>query len=170
MDTVEHYLGKITDLMDLIGGWIVLPAISLLVFVDVILRYAFNAPLVWSLEFNEWALLLVFAFALPECTRTNGHIRMDLVYNNLSGRIKIGCIVAYYLSAIFVFGLLGGHEWDEFLFNLELDRATDFLGLPVWMHSIVLAGMSFLLVALFAARTLKAIFAFRHGDVGEVKE
>lgn len=170
MGNLENYLGKITDKIDLIGGWVILPAISVLVIVDVALRYVFNAPIIWSLEFNEWALLLIFAFALPECTRTNGHIRMDLVYNNLSGRIKIACILVYYASGIFVFGILGAHEWKEFLFSFELDRVTDYLALPVWFHNLVLAGMSFLLVALFAVRSLKGIVALFTGAEDEVAE
>ena len=87
METIEKVFNGVSKNLDRVAGLIILPAISVVVIVDVFLRYVFNSPFIWSLEFNEWMLLMIFALAIPECTRQNGHIRMELVISNLSPRV-----------------------------------------------------------------------------------
>ena len=152
MKTIELYLSRVTTTIELIGGWIILPMIATLVMVDVILRYAFNTPFIWSLEFTEWHLLLVFAFALPECTRSESHISMDLVVGMLPDSITRWLPLLYYIAGIWLFYLLGTHEWEEFLFAHDLERVTEFLELPIWFHHLVLFVMSSLMIVLFVVR------------------
>ena len=72
IDTIARILTFVTQTFDKIGAWIVLPAISVVMMTDVILRYVFNSPLIWGLEFGEWMLLFIFVAAIPECTRRHG--------------------------------------------------------------------------------------------------
>lgn len=148
----------VTWTLDIIGGWFVLPMISIVVLMDVILRYVFNSPYIWTLEFSEWWLLLVFAFAVPECTRRQGHIRMDLVYGVLPKRLKQCFSVVYSALGIWLFYLLSRHEWEEFLFDYELGRVTEYLELPIWFHHVAMLIMSLILIVYFLCRGISAIF------------
>lgn len=157
MKALDRAYTAVTTILDMIGGWVVLPAISILVMVDVVMRYIFNSPFIWTLEFSEWALLLVFLFALPECTRVDGHVRMDLVINYFSDNVRGILSMVYYGVGIWIFYLLGRNEWDEFLFSYDLDRVTEYLGLPVWMHNLALLTTSVLLSVFFVLRIIERV-------------
>ena len=146
MESIEKAFIFLSKNLDRVGGLIVLPAITTIVIVDVFKRYALNDPWIWSLEFNEWMLLLIFAFAIPECTRQNGHVRMELLISNLSKRSQETMDVVYVLCAISIFYLLGFHAWEEFLFDYELKRITEFVRLPIWGHHLAILGMCAILI------------------------
>lgn len=164
MKTLDRLYAALTTLLDMLGGWIILPAISILVMIDVVLRYVFNSPFIWTLEFSEWGLLLIFLFALPECTRVDGHIRMDLVINHLSERARNILSLLYCAVGIWIFYLLGRHEWEEFLFSFELSRATEFLGLPLWVHSLAMLMTSILMGVFFVLLAVKRILGLRSDE------
>ncbi len=157
MKRIETYLFAVTRALDIVGGWIILPMIATIVLIDVILRYVFNSTFIWTLEFIEWLLLLVFAFALPECTRRHGHIRMDLIYGRLPRRIKQYFSTVYSGLGIWLFYLLSRHEWEEFLYDYELGRVTEYLELPVWFHHVAILAMSLLMAVYFLFRLIAAI-------------
>ncbi len=169
MKRIETWLFVVTRTLDMVGGWVILPMIATIVLIDVILRYVFNSPFIWTLEFSEWWLLLVFAFALPECTRRHGHIRMDLIYGRLPRRVKQYFSVVYSGLGIWLFYLLSRHEWEEFLYDLELDRVTEYLELPVWFHHVAVLVMSILMMIYFLFRIMAAILdldSFTEEDTG----
>jgi TRAP-type C4-dicarboxylate transport system permease small subunit len=173
MKRIETWLFAVTRTLDIIGGWIILPMISIVVLIDVILRYVFNSPYIWTLEFSEWWLLLVFAFAVPECTRRHGHIRMDLVYGVLPERLKQYFSVVYSALAIWLFYLLSRHEWEEFLYDYQFDRVTEYLQLPIWFHHVAMLIMSLILIVYFLCRGISSIFnldSFTEEETGEYME
>jgi len=157
MEKIEKVFTAVSRTMDAFGGLIVLPAISIVVIVDVILRYVFNDPFIWGLEFNEYALLLVFIMALPECTRQNGHIRMELVVSNLSPRLQGVFDTVYVGCAIWLFYLLGLHAWEEFLFDYELSRVTEYIRLPIWIHHLLILGMCAMLIVYYVLRFIATL-------------
>lgn len=164
MNSLDKIYASITTLLDKLGGWVILPAISILVMVDVVMRYVFNSPFIWTLEFSEWGLLLVFLFALPECTRVDGHIRMDLVINHLPERARAYLSLLYCGVGIWIFYLLGRHEWEEFQFSFELSRATEFLGLPLWVHNLAMLLTSFLMAVFFILLAIKRVLGIRSDE------
>jgi len=160
MDKIEKFFRFIFVNLDRFGGLIVLPAISTIVIVDVFKRYALNDPWIWSLEFNEWMLLLIFVFAIPECTRQNGHVRMELLIGNLPKRSQETMDVVYVLCAISLFYLLGFHAWEEFVFDYELGRTTEFVRLPIWGHHLAMFAMCVIVVLYYVLRLIATIFSF----------
>ncbi|MBT5570880.1 MAG: TRAP transporter small permease [Alphaproteobacteria bacterium] len=160
MNSIQKAFMLISVNLDKLGGLLVLPAISIIVIVDVFKRYALNDPWIWSLEFNEWMLMLIFAFAIPECTRQNGHVRMELLIANLPKRSQETMDVVYVVCAISIFYLLGFHAWEEFLFDYELGRITEFVRLPIWGHHLAIFGMCVILIAYYLLRLIATIFNF----------
>ena len=157
METIEKFFSGVSRNLDRLGGLIILPAVTTVVIVDVFLRYVFNSPFIWSLEFNEWMLLMIFALAIPECTRQNGHIRMELVIANLPPRAQALLDTVYVACGIGLFYLLARHEWEEFLFNFELNRITEYIELPIWGQHLALFGMSVILIIFYIARLIATI-------------
>jgi TRAP-type C4-dicarboxylate transport system permease small subunit len=159
METIERFFNRVSKTLDRFAGLVILPAISVVVIVDVFLRYVFNSPFIWSLEFNEWMLLMIFALAIPECTRQNGHIRMELVIANLPPRAQALLDTVYVACGIALFYLLARHEWEEFLFNYELNRITEYVELPIWGQHLALFGMSVILIIYFVMRLVATLLS-----------
>lgn len=81
-------LGQIHDRTSrglfLLAGAALVTALALHVF-EVVARYFFGAPTTWSEEAVQYALSVVIFGALPEITRRNGHIAIDVVPEMLTG-------------------------------------------------------------------------------------
>jgi TRAP-type C4-dicarboxylate transport system permease small subunit len=152
IDTIARILTFVTQTFDKIGAWIVLPAISVVMMTDVILRYVFNSPLIWGLEFGEWMLLFIFVAAIPECTRRHGHIRMELLYGVMPLWFRKAITVLYAIIAGGLFWLITRVEYDEFDFSFGLGRMTEYLELPVWLHHGAMVVMGAIVMAFFLIR------------------
>ena len=79
----EHILSKLSKYIHIAGATIFLPAMTILVGLDVILRYVFNAPLSWGKEVGVLSLLLVVLLSMPYCWDKKRHVRMEVVYDYL---------------------------------------------------------------------------------------
>ncbi len=68
-----------------LGAGIALFVIMGIVFVDVFLRYIFNAPLAWSYDLISIYLMgIAFFFSLSETLRRNHHVAVDILYLHFS--------------------------------------------------------------------------------------
>lgn len=77
--------------LSLLCGWIACAALILMtlnVFYDVVARYAFNNVSIGMQEM-EWHLYsVVFMLGIPYALRTDGHVRVDVLYTSWSDRTK----------------------------------------------------------------------------------
>ena len=85
---------------------------------------------------------------------------MELLISNLSKRSQETMDVVYVLCAISIFYLLGFHAWEEFLFDYELKRITEFVRLPIWGHHLAILGMCAILILYYVLRLVATIFNF----------
>lgn len=154
MIKIEKYYRIIAATLDWVGGIVLLPAMSVVVLLDVFLRYGFNSPFIWGMEFTEWALLLVFIFAIPACTQNHGHVRMELLIGNVGPYPQKLMSLFYCFSGLFIFYLLAKYSLEEFIFDYELERVTEYLSLPVWLHSGGMFVISVLLIIYFVLRVM----------------
>jgi C4-dicarboxylate transporter, DctQ subunit len=129
-----------------------LAAMTLLTFVQVVLRYAFGTGLVWSLEVTTYLFAWLVLIGMSYCVRTRAHIAVDLVTGHLPPRAArvaataaLGLSLAYcalmaYGSAVFVDRLLA------------LGNAARDIPLPRWLLTAIMP----LGFALLAARLVEA--------------
>jgi TRAP-type mannitol/chloroaromatic compound transport system permease small subunit len=123
-------MGKIFRCIDSINQWIgdFLPPCMLVMAVitawEVAMRYIFSSPTKWVWPINLYILTLV-GLAGGYCSLKNTHIRVDILTNNLSPRVKafleaitapalfifIGC-VAYWTFSETVLSFTN-NEWDN---------------------------------------------------------
>jgi|TARA_B110000116_G_C16747783_1_gene541809 TRAP-type C4-dicarboxylate transport system permease small subunit len=122
-----------------------LPALFLLVTLEIILRYAFNAPLQWSRDANGLLLLMTLFSALPHAWDRGFHIRMEVIYTRFSPKWRsLADVLSALASFVFVFLL----TIQAFLFSRYMFLTTETgedLNMQLWpfMIFIALCGMIF---------------------------
>lgn len=142
-----------------------LALMTLLTFVQVVLRYAFNSGLVWSVEATTYSFAALVLVGMSYGVRTQTHIAVDLLTSRLSSRARrYVALLAIALCLIYA-GLMlyGATVFVERLFvlgNLARDIAA-----PKWLLTLVMP-MGF---ALLAFRFLEAGWSVIKGEDDYVK-
>lgn len=131
---------------------VALAFMTLLTFLQVVLRYGFGSGLVWSLEATTYAFAWLVLIGMSYGVRTEAHIAVDLVTSRLSPRLArsvalaaLACGLAYCALMIYGSGLL-----VERLMALGND-ARD-IPLPRWL----LTGIMPIAFVLLAVRLVEA--------------
>lgn len=150
-------------------GWVaylLLPGLALLVTLDVGLRYLFNAPLIWSGDVKELALLGVVTAGLPAASLAGDHIRVTLIDERLPPRAAR--VLAAIRHAIGV-AVVAALTWA--LADLARDMArfgerAEFVPLPYWPFAALIALAAGLATMAEAARLIAAVSGAAAGGTG----
>lgn len=146
-------LSRLTHGLNIIAG-ICLFSVMAVVSVGVVMRYAFQAPLLGVNEIVQLAAVALVMASLPYCTDKDNHVAVDVFEKPLGpwGRM-LGDIVSRVLSG-FVLGLLCQRAVLKALDALEWGDATNMLGMPIWPFYVIIAMGAGLCVLIFAAQLL----------------
>src|SRR5690349_7421771 len=80
---------------------LLLGAMALYVTYDVVVRYFFNAPPSWTNDLSEYSLVWATFLAGPWLVRISGHVRIDIVVDQLSPQLSgVASAVASIVAAI----------------------------------------------------------------------
>lgn len=155
---------KICKAIDAVNKWVgtimgyIAVLMAFLVTYEVVARYVFNAPTIWSMEINEYLFCAVSLLSGGYCLLTDGHVRVDLFYPNFSPKTQaIVEIVTYTFALAFcaILVALGGSEfWHELSTGSTSGTVLDFPMWPVWLM-VPLGG--FLLMMQIVARYLRHV-------------
>ena len=115
-----------------LGVYGALPALLGLVTVDVVLRYAFNAPLQWSRDANGLLLLIALFSALPAAWDQGHHIRMEIFYVRLPASWRIAADVVSALAGIALFSLLSVQAAGFARYMAMTGETGEDLDAPLW--------------------------------------
>jgi C4-dicarboxylate transporter DctQ subunit len=125
---------------------------TLLTFVQVILRYVFHSSLVWSLEATTYLFGCLIAVGMAYGVRTHAHIMVDVLTRRLSPPFQ-RLVAGFALAASLAYAALmiyAGSVYVDGLFVLG-HRAQD-IPLPRWvLASILPLGFGLLAVRLLQA-------------------
>lgn len=120
---------QLTYITGLIAGFCLL-AITLIVTMDVTLRYGFNAPTKWANEFSGYLAVLIIFLGIGYVLRENAHIRVDVFVRKLPRRVhdwlKVITSTAFLGYVIILFHL----TWDVFVMNY-MNKKTSFTAMDV---------------------------------------
>ena len=90
MQVLEKFVNWIDGMSDIIGrlvGWLT-TSMVLIVFYDTVMRYAFHKGNV-ALQEMEWHLFsIVFLIGAAYTLKEDGHVRVDIIFMNLSEKTK----------------------------------------------------------------------------------
>ncbi len=153
-------IDKGADALHWFAAVICIPAMTIVITVDVVMRYVFNAPFDWSIEFNEACLLVILFGSLPYTTKVNGHIRMELIYRTCKGGALRLANALWAMAGLFFSTLLAIRTANEIPFLIKIHKYTEFLGIPVWalrcivLVSAVLMALYFLHLLFYGVRKI----------------
>lgn len=153
------WLGKISRAFDRASVYVFLPVMTAIMLMEVIGRYVFNSPFIWSLEAVNHLLIIVLLLGIPECTRTNGHIRMDLLNRRMPLWARRAVEALYAVIGIAVFALIAKKAGAEIGYLKSIPVTTEFLQLPIWLYYVGIVILSVLMVLMFASRLVRAVHA-----------
>ena len=137
-----------------------LALMTILTFVQVVLRYAFNSGLVWSLEATTYLFAALILFGMSYGVRTHTHIAVDVVIRRLPKRAaKIVNLVA--ILACLSYALLMLYGSAVFVDRLMIlgNHARD-IPLPKWLLTVTMP----LGFTLLAFRFLEAGWRILRGE------
>lgn len=110
-------------------------AMVLLIALDTILRYFFNAPIFGAQEIVGLGLLIAFLMALPHSWHGNYHVRMDLLYQRYGARTKLLIDGLAGVGALAFGGLLAYRGYLTISSYRASGKATSLLEVPYWPFS-----------------------------------
>lgn len=123
---------RLTLITGLIAGFSLL-AMTLMVTMDVTLRYVFNAPTKWANEFSAYLAVLVIFLGISYVLRENAHIRVDVVVRKLPRRAQdwIRVITSVILLGYII--ILFHLTWDVLVMNFAINKSSfTAMDVPVW--------------------------------------
>jgi TRAP-type C4-dicarboxylate transport system permease small subunit len=145
--------------LDRASAYIFLPIMTIIMLMEVIGRYVFNSPFIWSLEAVSHLLIIVLLCGIPECTRRNGHIHMDLLNRLMPERGRRAIDALYAVIGIGVFVLIAKKAGAEIPYLRSIPKTTEFLGLRIWLYYSGIVLLSAMMVLMFAVRLGRAILS-----------
>lgn len=137
--------------------------LMLITFADVVGRYFFNAPLVYTVEIIELGMGLMIFFGLALTTLNRGHIAVDLITSVAPRRMRLWLISFSGSIGVIFFGLMSWRLWD---------RATNFLsdGLATQILYFPVAPVVFIMSISGGVTTLFALYLLLHPSTYSEKD
>lgn len=134
---------------------------TLLTFIQVVLRYVFNTGWVWSLEATTYAFAALVFIGMSYAVRVNAHIAVDLLTRKLAPGVRyVVCLTA--IGACLVYTVL--MMYGSFVFVDRLQTLGNFardVPAPKWILTLTMPIGFLLLGFRFVEAGIKAI----KGDV-----
>jgi len=147
-------VGKLVLAAHRINLWLLMPALLVLVLLDIILRNLFTSTLSWSHEVSGLLLLSIFFIDLPYCLSKSEFLKVDLFFSyfSKSWQTIANCFALLCCFSVSIFlvwqALIGLHDMFEF----EEEALT--LSMPLWPFSAMIA----LSAGLMALQSLAMLF------------
>ncbi len=139
-------------------GMAVLTFMMLVTVADVFLRYAFNKPILGTVELCEYLMVAVVYLALPLCAVRGGNARVEILTVRFPPKLLA---VVDSITCFLSLGILSLMTWQAFLeFNemVEANRVSDMLGVPAYPFYLILAIGSLILWTVLLITLIQTIY------------
>ena len=165
-------IDKFTDTTGTWIAWLNVPLV-LAVTWEVVARYFFNAPTIWSFDVTYMLYGTIFMLGSAYALHKGAHIRTDFFFEKWSirtkGMIDSIAFLVFFFPSIFVFFLVSGSEgWYAMLIG-ETSEQTPWRPI-LWPFKLVVPLTCVLLLIQGISETIKCIYAARWGIELEHKE
>ena len=115
-DAPDNLLDRISDVVGRTAAWLTLFMV-IVTFVVVVMRYVFDAGLIWVQESVVWMHAVVFMLGAAYTLREEEHVRVDVFYRNMSPRRR--ALVDLTGVVIFLLPLCAFLGWNSFDFVVQ---------------------------------------------------
>jgi TRAP-type mannitol/chloroaromatic compound transport system permease small subunit len=165
-------IDKFTDATGNLVAWLNVPLV-LAVSYEVIARYFFHAPTIWSFDIAYMLYGTIFMLGAAYALHKGAHIRTDFFFERWSiktkGMIDSIAYIVFFFPAIFVFGVVG---WTEGVYAFSINEVSEQTPWrPIlWPFKMVVPLACLLLLIQGVSETIKSVWAARYGIELEHKE
>ncbi len=160
-------IDRFAELSGVVFAWLMLPLVAAVV-IEVVARYAFDAPTLWSFDVTYMLYGAMFMLGAAYALRVGAHIRTDFFWERWSlrtrGVIDTVAYVVFFFPGIALFFWVGwGEAWYAYGIG-ETSEQTPWRPLlwplkatiPLAAALLLLQGLSELAKSLYAAVTGRA--------------
>ena len=140
-DLVDRVLRGYTRALDMLGG-LFLAVMVVLVFGNVVLRYAFNSGLTMSEEVSRWLFVWLTFMGAVVALREHGHLGTDALVSRLPRLGKKICLVLAQVAMLYVSWLLLQGSWVQAGINWDTEAPVTGASVGIFYASGVLMGGS----------------------------
>jgi TRAP-type C4-dicarboxylate transport system permease small subunit len=138
-------------------------AMVVMVFGNVVLRYAFNSGITVSEELSRFCFVWLTFLGAIVAMRENGHLGMDNVVVQLSRRGKLLCLAASQLAIVGCCAMLFWGTWRQHEVNAT--NMAPVTGLPmIWVF-----GVGYLTALAIAAQALNTLVRIGTGRITDAE-
>jgi C4-dicarboxylate transporter DctQ subunit len=142
-------LNRISDKMEkafLAGGIIVC---SLLLFVNVVLRYVFLAPIYWAEEFVRYLMVWMIFIGASQVTLWGGHVAVDIVPRALSKRGNAILALIVNIVCILFCVILAWLSVKQVMRVMRAGQVSPALEIPMWIAYLSIPAGTVLMLIRF---------------------
>lgn len=146
-DLVDRVLRGYTRALDMLGG-LFLAVMVVLVFGNVVLRYAFNSGLTMSAEVSRWLFVWLTFMGAVVALREHGHLGTDALVSRLPRLGKKICLVLAQVAMLYVSWLLLQGSWVQAGINWDTEAPVTGASVAIFYASGVMLGISSMAILL----------------------
>lgn len=126
---------------------------------DVVLRYLFNRPIPWTIEFTQYSMIFMLYLGTARVLRDKGHVAVDILIVKLGGRSRdlmngvmsiVGAIVCFIVT------------WYAMMVNIDYYQTGYSYGDVVSMPAFLLQGVVPLGTLLLTIQFLRQAYELLH--------
>jgi TRAP-type C4-dicarboxylate transport system permease small subunit len=147
-------LERFSEACHAVGTLVILPLMVVLITLNVVMRYLFNAPFIWGEEINGLLLFLLLFLSLTYAWDKQKHIRMEIVYVALPPRLRSVADVLAGLTGIVFFGLLALQGLRDIPYMHRTSESSEELAVPLWPFRALMVVICVVFVVKLAYYTL----------------
>lgn len=138
-------------------GMTVLVLMMLVTVVDVFLRYAFDSPILGSIEIVEFMLIIVAFLAIPYCALEEGHVKMDFAVSRLPPRGQTAVEIVGYIFCLILSVTMTYLYIPEAIHNLRIGESSQILGIPAFPFYLIIFMGCLMLSLVLLVNLIKAM-------------
>jgi len=169
---VVNAIDRFTDTTGTWVAWLNVPLVAAVAY-EVIARYAFNRPTIWSFDVTYMLYGAIFMLGAAYALHKGAHIRTDFFFEKWSiktkGTIDSVAYIVFFFPSLIVFFFIGWNEgWYAFQIH-ETSEQTPWRPI-LWPFKMVVPLAVLLLLIQGVSELIKSLYAARFGIELEHKE
>lgn len=140
MDVINRWLDKVDNIFSYISAAFLFLMMTW-IFIDVVLRTLFNAPITGTLEITgEYLLPIIVYFAISYTQKHKDHVNVDLLLEKFPKGLKKIIRLFSNLCALIIYSLLGINNFQQALESFATDtRSASLLKYPLGPALIIIS-------------------------------
>jgi len=161
MTLIVSFIERLTTALGSIGAVLMIPLVLATCY-EVVARHMFGAPTVWAFELGYMLMGIHFLFGGPFATKTEAHVRVDLLYAKFSPRLKAAIDGTLYLVLLCCLVLVTARLFDYTAgaFTSGEGSGQSAWNPPVWpFRALICLSFAVLTLQIFA-EVLKCLLVF----------